>query len=222
MPLNVSFICPKYLNDIIIQTRRTIHLPKFPNIKSVDIYSAFLPKIQPNVNQDTTINWKRSWKNLTFKFINIRDREIVFKYLHKIITTKERLFQIKRADSPLCELCNVNEDTKHMFYECYKVEMIKDYFENLIWIICGIDRPNINKILHLDIKAQSKKETNSAIILTTAYISTIWYNRVNNVQIHPSIYQTSILKHKTLLSLVLKNKMNEIFSYKYCDIERRL
>ena len=88
-PLNVSFVCPKYLNDIIVQTRKTIHMPKFPNLSSQDLYSASLPKVQPNVQQDSTINWKRSWKNLHFKFINIREREIVFKYLINVITTSQ-------------------------------------------------------------------------------------------------------------------------------------
>ena len=135
MPLNVSFVCPKYLNDIIAHTRRTIHLPKFPNLKSVDIYSAFLPKFQANANYDTTINWKRSWKNLNFKYINIREREIVFKYLHEIITTKKRLHQIKRANSPLCELCNVIENTKHMFQECIKVTLINKPKTSLLFLL---------------------------------------------------------------------------------------
>ena len=212
MPLNVSFVCPKYLNDIIVQTRKTIHMPKFPNLSSQDLYSASLPKVQPNVQQDSTINWKRSWKNLHFKFINIREREIVFKYLNNIITTKKRLYQIKRAESPLCELCDVIEDTKHMFCECIKVTLVKDYFKRLLRIICNIDSRNMNKILHLDIVGHSNKDTNTAVVLTTSYISTIWFNRGNNVQIRPSLYQTSILKHKTLLSIILKNKMTKLFS----------
>ena len=132
--------------DIIVHTRRTIHMPKFPCIKSLDIYSAFLPKAQPNVSQDKTINWKRSWKNLNFKFINICDREIVFKLLHGILTTKKRLYQIKLSTSPLCELCNVNEDNEHMFYRCSKVTLIRNYFIDLLRNICGVESNNMNKI----------------------------------------------------------------------------
>ena len=124
---------------------------------SQNIYSASLPKIQPNVYQDRTINRKRSWENLHLKYINITEREIVFKYLNNIITTKKRLYQIKRAESPLCELCDVIEDTKHMFCECIKVTVVKNYFKKLLRIICNIDSRNMNKILHLDIAGHYKK-----------------------------------------------------------------
>ena len=79
----------------------------------------------------------------------------------------------------------------------------------------------INKALHLDIKCQSKKDTNTAFILTS-YISTVWFNRASRVQIQPSLYQTSILRHKAMLSMIINQKMSKIFSEKYCDIESHL
>ena len=97
-----------------------------------------------------------------------------------------------------------------------------NHFNNLLRNICNIECRDMNKILHLDIKAQSKQDTNTAVVLTTSYISTIWFNRGNNVQIRPSLYQTSILKHKRLLSIILKNKMIKLFSNKYCNIEGSL
>ena len=203
-------------------TRKIIHIPKFPNIKSPIIYSTFLPEVQASENQARTINWKRSWKLMNFTYMDIRERELMFKFMHNILTTKKRLYQIKRADSPLCEICHVNEDIKHMFSECNKVSIVRDYFKVLLKDICGIECRDINKILHLDIKAQSKIDTNTAIILTTSYVSTVWLNRANNAQIQPSMYQRSILKHKNMLSMILNQKMREIFSNKYCEIEERL
>ena len=108
-----------------------------------------------------------------------------------------------------------------MFSECTKLNLLITYFKHLLRNICGIECGNINKTLHLDI-CQSKKDTNTAIILTTSYISTVWYNRGNIAQLQPSFFQTSILKHKSLLSIILKNKMIEIFSNKYCQIEENL
>ena len=84
-------------------TRKLIHIPKFPNINSQAIYSTFLPKVQSPENHAITTNWKRSWKNMNFVYMDIREREIMFKFLHNIITTKKWLRQIKRAESPLCE-----------------------------------------------------------------------------------------------------------------------
>ena len=222
LPLNVSYVCPKYLENLVLLTRKLIHIPKFPNVNSRAIYAIFLPKVQSPANLVITTNWKRSWKNMNFVYIDIREREVIFKFLHNILTTKKRLYQIKRSDSPLCEICHVYEDAKHMFSECFKVKLVSDYFKSILRNVCGIECRDINPILHLDIKAQSKKETNSAVILTSSYISTVWFNRASNAQIQPSLYQTSILKHKNMLSMILNQKMIEIFTKEYCDIERRL
>ena len=186
------------------------------------VYLVVLSKAQLNNNHARTINWKRSWKNLNFKFINIREREIVFKYLHQIITTKKRLHQIKRGNSPLCELCNVIEDTKHMFYECVKTSIVLDFFKDTLKNICDIDVIDIKKILHLDIRTGSKQDTNTAVILTTSYISTVWFNRASRSQIQPSVYKACILKHKNMLSMILNRKLTEVFSDKYCNIEDNL
>ena len=159
---------------------------------------------------------------MNFVYMDIRERELMFKFLHNILTTKKRLYQIKRADSPLCEICHVYEDAKHMFSECIKVNLVSDYFKTLLRSLCGIECRDMNTILHLDIKARTKKDTNSAVILTTSYISTVWFNRASNTQIQPSLYKTSILKHKNMLSMILNQKMINIFSKEYCDIERRL
>ena len=151
LPTNVSYVCPKYLEDLVHLTRKIIHIPKFPNVKSPTIYSTFLPGVQAPVNQARTTNWKRSWKLMNFAYVDIRERELMFKFMHNILTTKKRLYQIKRADSPLCEICHVNEDIKHMFSECNKVSIVRDYFKVLLKYICGIECRDINKIRHLDI-----------------------------------------------------------------------
>ena len=107
---------------MIVQIRKFIHVKNFPNISSLNMYNFLLPYCQPNVELLLNINWKTTWKNLYFKYVNIHVRDIVFKFLHNIITTKSRLFQIKRSDSPLCSLCNVVEDRIHMFVECRKIK----------------------------------------------------------------------------------------------------
>ena len=90
-----------------------------------------------------------------------------------------------------------------MFSECTKLDIVRDYFKFLLKDICGIECKDITKILHLDIKAQSKIDTNTAVILTASYISTVWNNQANNAQIQLSMYQTSILRHKNMLSMIL-------------------
>ena len=186
LPSNISYSCPKYLDDLVKLTRKLIHIPKFPNVNSSDIYSMFLPKPLTTGNHVINTTCKKSWKHMNFVYIDIWGRELMFKFLHNIITTKMRLFQIKRADSPLCETCHVCEDKQHMFSDCVKVILIRDYFKDLLRNICGIENRCMNKILHLDIKSKSKQDTNTAVILTTAYISTVWLNRSSTTQIQMS------------------------------------
>ena len=38
LPRNVSYVCPKYLDNLVHLTRKLIHIPKFPNVNSRDIY----------------------------------------------------------------------------------------------------------------------------------------------------------------------------------------
>ena len=76
------------------------------------------------------VNWKMTWKKLNYRYVDIHVRDSVFKFLRNISTTKKRLFQIKRSDSPLCSLCNVVEDKVHMFIECGKVKDVLQYFKD--------------------------------------------------------------------------------------------
>ena len=78
---------------------------------------------------------------------------------------------------------------------------------------------DIDRILYLDIKAGSKQDTNTAIILTTSYIATVWFNRDTGTPVQPSLYNSCITRHRTILSMILKQKMKEIFSVKYCSFD---
>ena len=120
---------------MIVQIRKFIHVNNFPNISSLNMYNFLLPYCQPNVELLLNINWKTTWKNLYFKYVNIHVRDIVFNFLHNIIT-KSRLFQIKRSDSSLCSLCNVVKDKIHVFVKYRKVKevyvILKKYCSNYV------------------------------------------------------------------------------------------
>ena len=202
---------------MIVQIRKFIHVKNFPNISSLNMYNFLLPYCQPNVELLLNINWKITWKNLYFKYVNIHVRDIVFKFLHNIITTKSRLFQIKRSDSPLCSLCNVVEDKVHMFVKCRKVKEVLCYFKEILFKLCKLKKNDIVNILHLDFNAK-EKESNTAVILTTTYIGCIWINRakVNHIERH--IYKNNLLKQHHILSIILKDKMSKIFNDGFTNV----
>ena len=192
---------------------------KFPNLNANDIYKFLLPDCEPIKNNIPNINWGRSWKNLNFRYINIYERDITFKLLHNIITTRSRLYQIKKIDSPLCQMCNSTENKTHMFLECIKVKSILKCFKYLLNKICNIKNTSDINILHLDFKAK-KKQKNTAIILTTLYIGCVWQNRDLNKCIENKAFWTNILKHNHLLSWILKKKMTNIFTEQFCNIRK--
>ena len=217
LPNNTSFTKSKFFDEYVILIRKLISVNNFPNISSTDIYRFLLPVCQPSVNLNINIDWKISWKCLNFKYVNVRDRDIIFKFLHGILTTKNRLFQIKKINSPLCSLCNQIENQLHMFVECEKIKNILVFFKEMLNKICNIENFDLVKMLHLNCKA-NKKQRNTAIILTTVYIGCVWYNRANTRSIEVQTYRASIIKHNHLLQLILGDNMKKLFTEKFCSV----
>ena len=104
-----------------------------------------------------------------------------------------------------------------MFIECKKIKNILVYFKHVIDKICNIKNVNINKILHLNFNG-NKNQCNTAIIVTTAFIGCVWYNRANTKFIEPQSYKTRLLKQNHLLQIILKEKMGKLFTENYCKL----
>ena len=178
-----------------------------------------LPECKPLVNNRQNRNWEQVWRNLTFRYINIHEREIVFKFIHGILPTRARLFQIKRKDCPLFSLCNVPDDNMLMFIECKNKENILKYFKEILSRICDFCHTDINKTLYLYIKPKNKKQLNTVIVLTSQYISTIWFNRDRVSPLSPALFKVNMLKHQRLLTSVLQDDMSKVFMKKYCTLD---
>ena len=151
---------------------------------------------------------------MNFKYVNVNERDITFKSLHNILTTKNRLFQIKKINSPLCLLCNSIENQLHMFVEYKKIKNVLLYFKDLLNKICSIKNHDITKILHLNFKA-NKRQSNTAILLTTAYIKCVWYNRSQTTYLEIQVYKTRILKQHHLLEMILRGNMTKFLTENY-------
>ena len=191
-------------------------------ISTSDMYKYMLPDCKPSVVNRHNLHWKKIWKNAIFSYIDLRDRDIIFKFIHEILPNKTRLYQIRQTNSPLCPLCNVSEDNIHMFEKCKKVKLVLDYFRYTLNYICGIENVNLKEMLYLDIKIKNKKKVNTAIVLTSQYISTIWYNRGKSMYVEPNLFKVNILRHQTFLKMVLKERMYQIFTDNYCSLNVNL
>ena len=218
LPSNVSFVNPEYYNDSIAIIRNLKHIRNFPNIRSKGIYETLLPKCQPIIESKINLNWKITWKHLNFRFVNIYERELMFKFLHGILTTRLRLFNIKQASSPQCKRCSMVEDNLHMFNECVKVKHIVIYFKNLVETLYEVKNLDMKDVLYLRKLSNNKLECNTLVVLTSAFIGTIWYNRdtINDIDIVN--FKMKLLSHFKLLSLIPKMNINLYFTEKYCRL----
>ena len=69
------------------------------------------------------------------------------------------------------------------------------------------------------LKLRQKKVLNTATVLIVNFIATIWYNRNRNIPLDPLLLKTNILKHQKLLSLVLMDNRQKVFTEKYCEFD---
>ena len=75
------------------------------------------------------------------------------------------------------------EDNLHMFSLCSKVKIIVSYFRTIVEYVCDIKSFNMNKVLYLQNIVRNKVQCNTLIVLTSSFISTMWYNRDNDKDI---------------------------------------
>ena len=173
----MPFLCPKFLDDTVIEVSKLKCFKNFPNINSGDIYQNNLQQVQLNVVRYILLNKILSFKNTNLKYINIHEREIIFNVLQSILTTtKKRFHQIKKIDSPLFIFCNVNKSIIHVFCEFIKVKNMLLYYKKIFKFICNIRISSVSKLIYFDIKNESRIKDNTLIVLTAGYISNIWYN----------------------------------------------
>ena len=89
----------------------------------------------------------------------------MYKFMHGILPTKFRLFQIKQSTSPLCDWCNIVEDNLHMFGNCQKVQALFGYFLDVLKKVCNIGNVNIQNLLYLDTQNIGRQKRNTQVVL---------------------------------------------------------
>ena len=220
LPLNFSYNTTTYYEFSMDTIRKCYHLKDFPNIKSREVYSMICPITKPNVEKlYLNFKWKNIWKNLNFKYININDRHILYKYIHEILPNNKKLYNMGSKMSPKCDTCDIEETNIHMFLYCYKVQECVNFIYKLLFYFCNINfKNNLLKMLFLDFPDIDKKSQNTICIIISSYISCIWYNREDT---SPLIYtfKAKIIKEQKYHKLILREKMQNIFTENYCNLD---
>ena len=88
---NLSMTNTPYYKYAIDMVKKCKDHKKFPNIKSKDIYELLVPKVIPNIVSRYAFNWPNIWKYLNFRYMNIDERNIMFKFIYEILPTKKKI-----------------------------------------------------------------------------------------------------------------------------------
>ena len=203
--------------DVIKKCRQ---LNSFPNVKPKEIYGIIFLITQPNVEKlYINFNWKNIWKNLNFKYINIYDRHILYKYIHEILPNNKKLYNMGSRISPNCEICELEETNIHMFLYCYKVQSCVDLVYRILYYFCNMNfKDHLLKLLFFEFPRVDKRIQNTICITMSSYISCIWYNRDNSEHLLNKL-KSKIIREQKYHKLVLKEKIQDIFTENYCNID---
>ena len=219
---NVSYTGTIYYNQIVDTIRKCLHCPKFPHINSKTIYMHILPKEKPRIESiydDSLFKWESIWKNIAFKFIQVNEREFVFKYMHEILPTRKRMASIGQG-SPECSFCGAEESNLHFAYQCTLYRPVLEWFKTLLFNCCNFE-PSMIKVLMFDIQNAELKEKNTCTILVATYITNIWIARKTEL---PPIAAIKLIKSKIMYNKYinlhrLKTKFSSVFSDSYKTLD---
>ena len=189
----------------------------FPNMSSKIIYSMILPDILPLVeSRNPMLDWNNVWKTINFKFIDINDRPILYKYVHQILPTNKRLFNIRLRNDALCDYCLIEDTNMHKFYYCHKVQSCLNWVRRIIVYFCNMYLNDLSCLLTLDLPQISTKVKNTLNVIISSYIVCAWYCR-EDIDMLVFKLKTKMIRDHKLKMVMLKDKANLVFTEKYCQ-----
>ena len=209
---------PPYYEYAISNFKTIQNMPNFPILSTKEIYQEIRRKGIPRVeNKHQMKKWKDIWKNLRFKYIPIMDRNIMYKFIHEILPTNEKLYQMRIRDSPNCNYCQTEETNIHKFQNCIKMRKSVQMIKRKIEYLSNMRFQNIENLLYLEIPNIQKKNRNSIMIIIANFITCTWFNRETPEFMEEKII-SKVIREKEFLLTLLKEKANRILSKKYCDL----
>ena len=223
LPDKVSHINTPYYEYSVETLRKCYHVKNFPNIRSKDIYNMLYVVTQPEIEKMyPNYDWKAIWRNVAFKPINIYDRNIVFKYIHEILTNNKRLYNMRLRLSPLCNQCGIEESNVHLFLYCYKVQECIIWMKKLIFYLCNMDiGNNLLRCFFLDFPKVNKAIQNTLCIIICSYISFVWYNR-EEPSLSINSFKAKMIRVQKSHMMIFKDKSDILFTENYCNMKRSI
>ena len=93
--------------------------------------------------QNPNVKWKQVWKNVHGKFFPNKISSTWYKVIYNIYPTRQRLYNINLASTPLCTTCCLEDTILHRLTSCIKISDIWDWMKHKIGMICRTNKNNI-------------------------------------------------------------------------------
>ena len=206
--------------EYAINSLKTIHkVPNFPNVTSKEIYRELRSISQPRVeNVYPMKKWNEIWKNLNFKYINIKERNIMYRFLHEILPNNKRLYEMKIKNSPNCIYCQVIDTNMHKFFYCNKIKKAAILLKKILEHISNMKLQYMEKLLYLELPNVQRKAKNAMKLVVCSYVSCIWKNR-ENLEFIEEKFRAGVYSEKKFIMVMLKGKAKDLLCKKYCEID---
>ena len=220
LPSKFCYNTTPYYEYSMDTIRKCYQSKKNPNVKSKEIYCMIFKVTEPRIEKMyLNFKWNFIWKKINFKYMNIYDRHIVYKYIHEILPNNKKLYNAGTKLSPNCDVCDLEETNIHMFLYCCKVQECAKVIYRLMFYFCNFNfEGTLLKLLFFEFPNIDKKIQNTICIIISSYISCIWFNRENpNYLLYK--FKAKIIKEQKLHKVILKEKMQDIFTENYCNLD---
>ena len=156
------------------------------------------------------IGFKSRWPGVYGGIKDNLDADLDFKILHNILFTNDRLYKYKMISSPLCSLCNSEEETvHHLFIHCPITHIFWSTLTSKVGTIISVSCWEEATLLGLDLP---KKNCEGVLInfLLNIYKKTIWNTRIAILKSDNSHCNIDI---PLFFHNSLKKKLNLIYHY---------
>ena len=220
--INTAYTGTAYYNQMVDTIRKCVHCPKFPSIDAKTMYMHILPVEKPRIESvydNSLFKWKLIWNNIAFKFIQVNEREILFKYMYEILPTRKRMSIIGQGSSE-CKFCGAEESNIHFTYQCTFYKPVMDWFKALLFRCCDFT-PNMIKVLMFDISHIERIKRNTCIVLVATYVTYIWIARKAELTPFAAIrlMKSKIMYNKSINLQRLKTNFFSVFTETYQNLE---
>ena len=194
-PLNISTMTTRQWYRILLEDKVLMHQA-----------GGTPPVLQPvrvellRPDQD----WTATWPMLRSKGLSSEQTTFMFKFLHQLLPTQDRLNRITNEPG-ICKLCRVSpEDLNHAFFSCPSSKTVADLL--LSWVQIAVPGLQSNSLLRLDFDTPLEEVDQLATLcLISTGLNYIWQARAE--QKVPTQYKMTA-ELEAMITILRKTRYN--------------